>query len=307
MGNSLKRLKKKVIKPLHKLANFSKLISGDFKVIFNNEGSFQVSLPSVSYIDAIFFDSRKFKKLSEFSVRPNKEPLLRKIIFELFSQGFLEKNKSVIDIGCWLADNSLVWASYLEKDAVVFAIDPSKDNISFSQELAEYNDITNIAWVQAVCSDLPGQQLTHSGSIDHARFGEANTDDTNSITSRTLDEIVASSDHQEISLIHVDVEGFEEKVLKGADQIIERSRPVIVFEQHISTEDIWPIVYFLKSKNYSVYMINEVLSGCNLDCRNFIAFNNDQKKPAMIDINHSLGGENSIWYASMQGAIIPLE
>ena len=77
-----------------------------------------------------------------------------------------------------------------------------------------------------------------------------------------------------IGLMHVDVEGFELSVLKGAKNIIKESMPAIIFEQHISKEDINLVSKYLKSFGYRIYMINEVLPICDLDCRNFIAIDN---------------------------------
>jgi len=82
-----------------------------------------------------------------------------------------------------------------------------------------------------------------------------------------------------IGLIHIDVEGFELKVIKGAKKIIERDKPVLTFEQHISNEDTNQVFEYLKNFGYRIFMINEVIPGNELDCRNFLAFHSSKKLP----------------------------
>ena len=49
---------------------------------------------------------------------------------------------------------------------------------------------------------------------------------------------------------------------KGAEKLILSDQPVISFEQHISKEDVGAVSEFLKSFDYRVFMLNEVLPGC---------------------------------------------
>ena len=236
----------------------------------------------------------------------NKEPLKRKIIWHLFKIGYLDIQKPIIDIGCYLADNTLVWAKCLDENAVVYAIDPCKENLEFGKKLGKLNGISNVQWVHAVCSSSEGTPLEFSGPSNHRTFREAKIISDNLILSTTLDNIVQSSDNKEISLINLDVEGFEERVLLGAEQIIKSSRPTIVFEQHICSENISHIIKFLTLYDYKIFMINEVTAGACLDCRNFIAFDNKKAIPKCFDIEHHLGQRYGVYYASLNDALIPL-
>ena len=75
-----------------------------------------------------------------------------------------------------------------------------------------------------------------------------------------------------IGYIHLDVEGYEYNVIKGAKQLIDLYRPIITFEQHLETDDIAGICQLVKEKMYTIYLINEILPGCRPDCRNYLAF-----------------------------------
>ncbi len=276
------------------------------RVEFLHEGHISIELPKFTNRDILFGDVGIIEKLHDFSVRPNKEVLLRKLVFDLFEQGYLDRSKSIIDIGCWIADNALVWSKMLKDGGVVHAIDPSPNNLAFGRKIASLNNINNVNWVEGVCAEEPGIVLDFQGGIDHTSFQEAQTPSQSAIVSTTLDEIVSSSSANSISLIHVDVEGFEEKVLRGANEIIARDKPVILFEQHIGEDNTMSLVRHLQSLDYQVFMINEALPGCQLDCRNLIAFDNARDLPKPLDVNHTTARADGIWFATLSEALIPI-
>lgn len=290
-----------LIKRIRKLNSLKK---NNYKAKFIYEGDIEISLPKISFIETLLNRNKKPKRVLNYFSRPRAEVLLRKTIFNLYKEGYISPNKSIIDIGCWLGDNSLVWAKLLDKEATVYAIDPSAENLSFGQDLAELNGIFNVSWEQAVCSDNSGIPLGFKGKLDHATFSESTTTNQNMIVSTTLDEIVGEGGRETIGLLHVDVEGMELKVLRGAEKIIDKSRPVITFEQHISQDDVGAVGSFLKEKNYNLFMINEVLPGCNLDCRNFIALDSHRGNPKIKKPDQANGRKEGIFYACMGADLI---
>jgi len=282
--------------PIKGLIAYLTLINYNYVTNFVHEGNIKIILPKISLLSAFLNRKKILKRSFDYFSRPKAEVLLRKTIFNLYEQKYIDPKKSMIDIGCWIADNSLVWAKLLKDDAIVFAIDPSSENLSFGKNVALLNDVSNIKWVEAVCSDKPGIALTFDGPIDHAMF-KSHEESSNSMISTTLDLIVNDKINS-IGFMHIDVEGFEMKVLQGAVKIIEQSRPVIVFEQFISENDIGVIFDFLRQYEYDIYMINEVLPGCDMDCRNFIAFDSKREFPKIENVNQKNGREIGIFYAS---------
>ena len=143
------------------------------------------------------------------------------------------------------------------------------------------NNIKNIKWFPEVCSENVGDKLTIDGNptnhADNMKFKESN--DKNFKLSSTIDHLVSGEKDKKIGLIHVDVEGFELKVLKGASKIIKRDKPILIFEQHISQEDPNLIFAYVKNFGYRIFMINEVIPGNDLDCRNFLAFHSSKEIP----------------------------
>ena len=105
--------------------------------------------------------------------------------------------------------------------------------------------IKNIQFIEAVCTDSDGEMLGFDGDLDHTDFQKNPTECK--ITATTLDIIINEAGRPSIGFVHVDVEGLELPVLIGASQIIDRDRPIISFEQHISREDVGMVKEFLFS------------------------------------------------------------
>ena len=51
-------------------------------------------------------------------------------------------------------------------------------------------------------------------------------------------------------------------------------------------------------------MINEVLPGCELDCRNFIAFDSNKQLPKIENIKQNKERKDGIFYASIGSELI---
>jgi FkbM family methyltransferase len=249
------------------------LKSADFRVVFPDEGNVTVLLPKLRMIDAIAGRRAGFAgKSTSFLSRPSHEVLLRKIVFHLYKTGVVSRKNSIIDIGAWISDNAVVWSHLIDRDcAKVIAIDPSADNIAFGKAISQLNGVSNISYHQSVCSWAENLPLYFEGDIDHTAFSENKPSNNPPVRSTTIDSIVGEADRARIGLFHIDVEGFEKDVLRGAELVVSASRPIVLFEQHINEDDCDVIFEYFWRKSYNVYMINETLLGCREDCRNFLA------------------------------------
>lgn len=303
-GSLLKKISNFLDILSNRIITYLKINYDNNYTIFNYEGGRRVKLPLISPL-SIFFRDKKFKNTIMFYSRVDAEPLLRKIVFSLYQKKLINPKISVIDIGSWLGDNSLIWATMLENEGRVYSIDPSCSNLEFSEEIAELNNIKNISWIEAVCAEKEGISLDFDGSIDHTSFIKTEGSGGTRISS-TLDTLMQKEGSPDIGLMHVDVEGFELSVLKGAKKIIEESMPAIIFEQHISKEDINLVSKYLKSFGYRIFMINEVLPICDLDCRNFIALDNSIDNLKIEDFSESGAREHGVFSASIGGTLIEI-
>lgn len=249
---------------------YFRLHSGGNVVEFSHDGAVKLLLPPISFSTVLW--SNKTVPHLNFVHAAEHEPTLRLLVSELFTRGLLSSTKSIVDIGCWLGDNSLPWAKRLDATAMVFGIDPSEDNLQFVRRVAGLNGLRNLALLDAVCSDTAGLEVGTSDDISHATFSTALESARTVRSSTTLDELIPQNFISEIGLLHLDVEGMEKKVILGAKMLIKRSRPLVIFERHLSDEVSESPVPVLQSMGYQVFMINEVIVGNRPDCRNFFCF-----------------------------------
>lgn len=267
---SLRSIYGKLTRPLHHFRFITKMKKKDFTIHFAHEGNTPVRIPNLKYSD-IFLKRKLTDKCRVFSGRVNAEPLLRKVVYKLYQGGFIAPHNSIVDIGAWLSDNSVVWANFLTNDAKVVAIDPSSKNLDFGRMLAKQNQLDNLRFVQAVCTNISGENMQFSGNIEHTSFSKNSnsTFESSGIPSTTIDDILAG---ESVGLIHLDVEGLELEVAQGAKQTIKNSQPIIIFEQHLLEDNPQEIFEYLRGFKYTILMINEILPQSKLDCRNFLAY-----------------------------------
>lgn len=260
-------------------------------VIFTNDNNVEVKLINndnnqVFKIDNtdVIVNNNKF-----FKIRDNHEVFLRKICTYLINNNFI--NGNVIDLGAWIGDNTIPWALNLKK-YFIYAIDPSSSNIDYIKKTAEYNNIQNIKLFQLAISDKI-EEIGTDDHINHCTFSKKGG--KLKIKSYTLDHLYKHKFIENISFIHLDVEGFEFNVVKGAENLIKENKPIITFEQHLEIDNYKELSKHIYNLDYNVYLIDEILPNCRTDCRNFIAF------PKNLSINL-----NDIYKHTKKDLLLPI-
>ena len=250
--------------------------------IFTNDGEITISL-----IEHPFSQT--------FASRNNHEILFRRMHTYLMDAGIIKNN--IIDLGAWIGDNTIPWAKVVSLSAkvvslsakVVYAIDPSRENCDFIQQMCDHNQLTNVKIFQTAVSDKM-ETLSTNDDMYHCTFVQG-SEGRNKVNAITLDHLFNTGEIENIGYIHLDVEGMEYKVILGAEQIIDTCRPIITFEQHLEIDNYNLILEHLTNKNYVVYLIDEVLPGCRPDCRNSIAFSKETFEPNIVTKIHEYIGK----------------
>lgn len=130
------------------------------------------------------------------------------------SKPFIRSFHNAIDIGCRDGEYTRYLQSCFQ---YVYCFDPRR------REAFGYNvDLKRATHFNCALGDAAGTITMYGGT--HTPRGVKAT----SVPCLTLD----SFEFQNVSYIKVDVEGFEEKVLRGGQKTINRDRPVIVIEQN---------------------------------------------------------------------------
>ena len=123
----------------------------------------------------------------------------------------------------------------------------------------------------AQSSSFDNENLSHCSFV----YNNPGSSGVNKADAVSLDYLYGINHIDNIGYIHLDVEGMEYKIIKGGSKLIDECRPIISFEQHLEIDDYDIILSYLKNKNYSIFLIDEILPGCRPDCRNSFAFPNE--------------------------------
>lgn len=131
-----------------------------------------------------------------------------------------DKSKNMIDVGGDIGSYSILLSHYFNE---IYCFEPNRDNFCMIGHSVNANNITNVAVINAACSDERGScsmTAPHENQILKSEDGE--------IVVMALDNVVLGDVH----FMKIDVEGHEFSVLKGAKGIIERCSPTIYLETH---------------------------------------------------------------------------
>lgn len=244
-------------------------------VIFNNDNNITINLPE----DSSFRNERMI-------TRPGHEKYFRQVHTFLLNKKII--NKNIVDVGSWIGDNTIPWA--LNTNNIVYSIDPCKENCDYINKVCQYNNINNVKTINIAISNKKCT-LQSRGKLQMCSFVYNNKPHHPIIKSEatSLDNLMSII--KDIDYIHIDIEGMEYQALSGGLKLIELYQPIISYEQHINTFDKtnkYKIKELLNNNNYITYMINEVITGNNSDCRNFFAFPKE-KNINIEEINDNIG------------------
>ena len=150
----------------------------------------------------------------------------REKLFSLIKEGMI-----VIDIGANMGEVSLNIANRVRETGKVYSFEPSSTNYKKCFQ----NILLNEKLKNSI--DLNFCALGDKSTSAFLKIADKNNLGMNSISDsgekieiRKLDDIVAEKNISKIDLIKLDVEGYELKVLKGAEQCIKKFHPALFIE-----------------------------------------------------------------------------
>ena len=143
--------------------------------------------------------------------------------FSTLCHQFLPKNGTALDIGANIGVTSAI-LSEVAPLGVVHAFEPNPDVFSVLARNIKKNDL-NVTAHQTALGDAAGTVRFAGDSA----YGHVSADGV-SVACDTVDAVVARLRLDRVDFIKIDVEGFEWRVLKGAQETISRFKPVICME-----------------------------------------------------------------------------
>jgi FkbM family methyltransferase len=157
-----------------------------------------------------------------------------------------------IDVGAHMGSHTLTMARHVGPKGRVVAFEPqTKMYEELLGNLAQ-NGIHNVRAEFVALGDAPAL-ITMRAAIDVSEGITAVGHGGNRVELRTLDGYGFTN----VSLVKIDVEGFEVKVLEGARETIRRERPAVIIE--INAKNLVAVRRFFEDQGYDL----RALAGAN--------------------------------------------
>jgi FkbM family methyltransferase len=151
-----------------------------------------------------------------------------RLLHRLAKPGF-----NVFDIGANIGLYSVMLGKLVGPQGKIWSFEPFAPIASYLKENVKLNELENVSIFETAISDNVGTADFHvfpEGSDVYNSLGASirNVEKLNAvrkieISTTTLDNFAAAQGIQQIDLIKLDVEGAEQRVISGAEQLISRS------------------------------------------------------------------------------------
>ena len=163
----------------------------------------------------------------------------------------LPEDTGIIDAGTHIGDTIIPLSKKCsKKNIILYGIDPDKTKIEFVNQMCKLNNLKNIKTIVGGLSNKNGK-----GDLikkQHAGAWKIN-DKGNDFDIYNIDELFKN---KKISLIHLDVEGYEYKTLLGGLNTINKHKPYLVIEI-LHGEDKDKIIPLLEKMDYKWTKIDD--------------------------------------------------
>ncbi len=191
--------------------------------------------------------------------RPASQAILQGRVWEEETIMFMCANRGggdVIHAGTYFGDFLPALSKSLARGNKIWAFEPVAENYRCARSTIALNNLDNVELRQAALGPSPGT----IGFVTVDERGRAlgggshfdSTGGTETVAQVALDDVVPLG--RPVSVIQLDVEGYEGGALRGAQEIIRRNRPIIILETVPSGfTDVYDYVYVRRLNENSVF------------------------------------------------------
>ena len=152
------------------------------------------------------------------------------------------ENKDIIDAGAYIGDSSLAFSELTSSN--VHAFEPFEESFNKLVENIKINNINNIIPVKASLSDINGEEKIYlkGDNVQGITSDESvrRYDQSFNVETMTIDKYVQENNIN-VGFIKVDVEGAEQRLLKGAIETIKTQKPVLILSIYHNPNDFFEI------------------------------------------------------------------
>ena len=167
--------------------------------------------------------------------------------FERFFK--IEEGFTVLDVGACIGDTTVPMAIKTGSKGIIIAVEPEPNNARFLK--ANLSKFPNVWIVEKAAWN---REETIRFYINQSIMGHSIIDKTKNyvdVPADTLDNIVKTWDR--IDFAKIDVQGAELQTLEGAEEMLKKTRKIVVETHYFGTYALYPKVStFLKKRGFTV-------------------------------------------------------
>jgi FkbM family methyltransferase len=158
----------------------------------------------------------------------------------------------VIDIGAAFGFYTIIGAKRVGTNGKVVAIEALRDSFKMLNRNIKLNRLTNVISLNyAVYSKETKVKLYHNYSIMRERAG-GYTNKYVEASANTLNYLLQLKGITDVNWIKIDVEGAEFEVLKGATNVLSKSKDIALLIEIHGPDNYRPILEFLRLYNFKI-------------------------------------------------------
>lgn len=164
-----------------------------------------------------------------------------------------DKNEVIVDLGAYIGDTILSYLDMYGNDCYkkIYCYEITDDVFRFlKSNLEKYS---NIECFKKAVGDRNETLFINESNVD-ASANTLSNKGSDEIQTVTIDEDIK----EPITLIKMDIEGFEQKALLGCERHIKEEQPKLLISVYHNHEDIWKIPRMIDemNPNYDFYLRN---------------------------------------------------
>lgn len=140
----------------------------------------------------------------------------------------LQPNMTFVDVGANIGTYTLTLSKFLPYGKVI-SFEPNPKAIKYLKQNIALNNCTNITVEELGLSDQEGEAILYTTSMTEASiYKQKNAAIHETIKLSSLDTYCKNNNIDHIDVLKIDIEGHEVKCLKGAEEIIRKSKKMIL-------------------------------------------------------------------------------
>ncbi len=162
-----------------------------------------------------------------------------------------DEKEVIVDVGAYTGDTIIDYLNNYGSDnyQTIYCYEITKESIDILKNNLKF--YKNINVINKAASDEEGLLYLNKSNVDNSA-NMVTTNGEESIETGKIDDDIS----EKISLIKMDIEGFEQKALKGAENHIKNDKPKLLISVYHNHEDLWKIPSMINEMNpdYKFYL-----------------------------------------------------